>query len=366
MFSLKNRRKFIANEYTINLLKDISVGNYNEEESLQLETYLMQLNLKKPFNVIEKKSTELTTLQIQITDFCNIRCKHCLHDIKNTVHLPFESIKRLLDDAEKMDCVYVNITGGESFMHPDIEKIIKYASQKFEIRIQTNGMLCSEKQIDKIKNCHVNSFNVSLDGIKEDHEKIRGTDTFEKALNGIAILQKYGFNVEINHVVSTVNVENFERFIDFCKSNNLNQINISPIMEYGCAVQNKDIILPPKKVFDTLNISYSNDSLLKKREGFPCGAGICNNYILANGDVIPCIEFTEYVQGNINQKSYSEIYMKFPKSFSEILTTDKRNFVSCHECKELSNCNYGCRGRAKNEGDFWGIDSTSCSFYKTV
>ena len=113
-----------------------------------------------------------------------------------------------------------------------------------------------------------------------------------------------------------------------------------------------------------MDFSISNDLQLKKRENFPCGTGVAINYIFANGNVTPCIEFEEYVQGNINTESYSEIYMRFPKSFSEILAIDKKNLMQCKQCKELFNCNYGCRGRAKKEGDVFGIDSLSCSLYK--
>lgn len=89
----------------------------------------------------------------------------------------------------------IKLTGGEPFIHPDIEKIIDHTiKQGLRLTIETNGVKCTPKLVEKIAKAKGAFVSVSLDGDNaETHEWVRGVPgCFEAALQGIRNLVKGG------------------------------------------------------------------------------------------------------------------------------------------------------------------------------
>jgi uncharacterized radical SAM superfamily Fe-S cluster-containing enzyme len=78
----------------------------------------------------------------EITGACNLRCKHCLSDAgkKAPDELNTQEVKDLIDVLEKMKVFYVNFSGGEPLVRPDIFEILEYASQKNVLRTPISSM----------------------------------------------------------------------------------------------------------------------------------------------------------------------------------------------------------------------------------
>ena len=61
--------------------------------------------------------------QLELTYRCNLHCRHCYTDPYNSKEffpreLTLEEIHRLLDDMQQLGVVWLNLTGGDIFMHP--------------------------------------------------------------------------------------------------------------------------------------------------------------------------------------------------------------------------------------------------------
>jgi MoaA/NifB/PqqE/SkfB family radical SAM enzyme len=100
-------------------------------------------------------------------------CYH-LHkyDRWNTTTKSFDVIKNEIDSAILRGCNYMDITGGEPTIYPDIIRTIEYAKEKsLASCIITNGIT----SVDKIKNIidsGLTDFLVSRHGLKETHNFI--------------------------------------------------------------------------------------------------------------------------------------------------------------------------------------------------
>lgn len=129
-------------------------------------------------------------MAIEMTNKCNLNCDFCYAN-SNTFNqeLSVEQIKKAMDIIKPSDIAF---TGGEPLLrHDDIIELLPEAKRHIGnlfkgIRIETNGTL----PIDFNKfsfNGDVSqfTFNISLDGFKENHDQQRGIGTYEKALDFI-------------------------------------------------------------------------------------------------------------------------------------------------------------------------------------
>ncbi|MFC1674291.1 glycosyltransferase [Candidatus Omnitrophota bacterium] len=165
-----------------------------------------------------------------VTSKCDSKCKTCfywrgLNNTKNEMRL--EEIRSIFDSLPKTLCVL--ITGGEPFLRDDIEQVLDLAvvnDNILSVSINTNGTQ-PEKIVSILaavlrkrkypKPFHI---NVSLDGFKEAHNRIRGIDCYDKAvltLKKLAELRKEfkNFFVAAVTVLSKDNIDQLAGFMDF-------------------------------------------------------------------------------------------------------------------------------------------------------
>ena len=73
-----------------------------------------------------KTTGDITTLQLNITEKCNLRCKHC-HVMKNSENLVMskETMEDCLKFLDNHKMKTVDITGGEPTTHPEIVWFMK-------------------------------------------------------------------------------------------------------------------------------------------------------------------------------------------------------------------------------------------------
>ncbi|MCJ7546843.1 MAG: radical SAM protein, partial [Deltaproteobacteria bacterium] len=157
----------------------------------------------------------LRYLEFQLTDRCNLRCRHCyigegLHWPKGHLRqdLPYEAILEILKEFEEIHGLRLLLSGGEPLLHPhfwEINEVLRdYA---FRSVLLSNGALITK---DSAKKLRVHEVQISLDGMQEGHEAIRGEGTFTKALSAIDHLQEAGINVSIATMIHRENLTEFD------------------------------------------------------------------------------------------------------------------------------------------------------------
>lgn len=204
-------------------------GNHNEH------TYTREISEKNKIGDVD-----FSVLKMVMTTKCNLECDYCLirKNLKNrccsSEHLSLENAKKVIDAFSKY-CIQskphkrsILLYGGEPLLNLDCLKfVINYIRKlenkslfngSVEIVLETNGTLVDNEIAEELKNNNVFSI-VSIDGIKEVHDKYRKNHSlegsWEKAISGYKLLKKHG----VNSVISSVYSEAFskERFkcIDF-------------------------------------------------------------------------------------------------------------------------------------------------------
>ncbi len=112
----------------------------------------------------------------------------------------------------------VTITGGEPFCREDMGEILRFLSVSgFPITVRTNGTLLSRSMISRIATLKDIRFSLSLDGLSDVHDRIRGyKGAFAKTTDTMRALLESGVpvgNISVNCVISDKNYETLEDFV---------------------------------------------------------------------------------------------------------------------------------------------------------
>lgn len=164
---------------------------------------------------VEKEDNSIS-LNIYLTQACNLRCKHCfmLSGVKLDNELGAEQWKEILRDFKSIGGENVTFTGGEPLMNPAFEDIVKYASSiGLSVTILTNGLLWTDKLIDSLYG-HVNQIQISLDGINEQtNASVRGKGVFNKVVENIIKIANRGYRTSVATTFTLENLTAETRFL---------------------------------------------------------------------------------------------------------------------------------------------------------
>jgi len=130
------------------------------------------------FSFFKKKPLRLT---VYVNDICNSRCTTCyIWKNKENVLLEPEHIHRFIDESFALfGRQQVTLTGGEPLLWPGIYGIIDYIFQKGgSAHLLTNGLLLTERVIDRLALSNIGSIAISLNSadpaIHDESRGIRG------------------------------------------------------------------------------------------------------------------------------------------------------------------------------------------------
>jgi MoaA/NifB/PqqE/SkfB family radical SAM enzyme len=194
---------------------------------------------------------------IGITYNCNSRCVMC--DIWKME--PHELMK--VEDFKKLPTTLrdVNISGGEPFLHKDIVAIVRTVRErlpKARIVISSNGFstkLIEMRITEILKYVPDIRVGISIDGLQEMHDKIRGIPNgFNKCMDTVDMLKRVGVkNIRLAFTVTTDNVAHFPKVYDLSRQKGV---------QFTCAfAQSSDFYFGAKQ-----NFEHPDPKLLK--EGF--------------------------------------------------------------------------------------------------
>lgn len=268
------RFKFSENEFNW-WKKDLSKFPIPEQKRFD---ELGVVHKSKNAPLFERNSkTKIDKYQIEITEVCNLKCEHCyLGKTKRKKTMSYDSFCKIVENGIRKGLKIVELTGGEPTLHPDFDKIVKYTKSKgLYLSLITNGTVkINPKSFDLIQ--------VSIDGIKETHEKIRGVNgIFSKITENVNYYKKY-----TSVVIATVLLPSTSLWEVFQLHKMFSlPIRVGPPVPTGNANG-----LSPKEMMELYRRSFAfyDQMGLDVRHKFSCDAGNIFFYYDVESDVSPC------------------------------------------------------------------------------
>lgn len=323
-------------------------------------------------NLILRNSSELLKpkwIWFEATDRCNSHCVHCSIWRKKPTEnvLSVKEIKKVFSDPLFQNLEYIIVSGGEPVLREDIEEILLTLHRvcpKAKLDLSSNGLL-PERVIDVVKTMAQNDVSigvgVSIDGIGEKHDLIRGTKgNFEKAnqlLRELTLMrEKYNNKVKpiIGFTLSNFTLDSFEEVRDYAQKMKVDLVvqwynessfydNVGKNLIDKTNNREKMIKILQSLPYNPLNdlwIRWLRDKCIK----FQCFAMYTFCVLRCNGDIVPCLSHWDIKAGNVREKSPRQIW---------------HNYESKKTRKIVKNCS-GCLNS-------WGVGwSFSSSFYPNL
>lgn len=127
---------------------------------------------------------------MHLTYRCNLRCPFCyIGNPEKQEELDTESWLRFLDGVPRLSLL--SYSGGEITLRPDFKTILRKSLDTGRVTFLTNGTLMDEEIIDISVRRGLFLMGVSIDGLEEKHDTVRGAKgTFQKAVSVIEALQE--------------------------------------------------------------------------------------------------------------------------------------------------------------------------------
>lgn len=305
----------------------------------------------------------------ELTLKCNLRCNHCASSAGKSRNneLTLEESLSISKQFQEMLVDEVIFTGGEPLLNPHWDTIGNYLTkQNIKVGMVTNGLLISDDIIKKMKSCEMNAIGISIDGLEEDHDKIRGIPgVFRKTIQGIESLIKNNIKVTVITSVTGLNISTLEEIYNLVLSLGTWKWQLQPIYPLGRSSENKSLHLSSEQfiklgeyIFNLRPIAlkkglevvpadscgYFSDFDFPDFKWQGCNAGRFSCGIMSDGRVKGCLSWPdEFVEGDLRKDDLWTIWFREGAFYNlrHFIEEDMRG--SCKGCEFALECGGGCQ-----------------------
>lgn len=328
--------------------------NENELQKLA-EEYNQRTSIKKNFHAI-----------VAVTMACNFKCFYC-YESHPQIFMSDDVCKKLVKLVERKAKEGCNISivwyGGEPLMNFRVIRnlsevfigICKEENVQYSAEMISNGYLFTDQIIKEIQGFKIGKVQVTLDGMKEKHNKRRGVigagDSFERVFCNLKKLYDKGIQVKVRINVDKTNIESAYELIDFLAQNSLKKadITLGMLKDFSTSAQDytRDILFDMEEFSEEF---FRFRCYLKKREFenaankmYPkpkcntCTLDAPNALVIApDGQCYKCISQIGEQKFSIGKIDDEGIEYKEYQRYSPF------QMKQCRECVYLPICKGGC------------------------
>lgn len=328
----------------------------------------------------------------ELTPVCNMDCKMCYVRLSRQQQEsigPLRTAEQWLalgQKAKDAGMLYLLLTGGEPFLHPQFRQIMEGLHRMgLLISINSNGTMIDEDTVAWLKICPPVRINISLYGVDDaTYGRLCGNPKgFSQTSRAIDLLMQAGIPVKLNCSLTPDNAPYLKEMVAFANEKKLN-IQVAgymfpPARKAPGSVGENVRLTPEQAAWYT---AYSEYLLLGKEKfiergcqsGFltdpeePCAdtgdvmrcrAGRCSFWITWQGNITPCGMFPEQDSPNVFTQDFGAAWEKVKAQVAKI-----RLPAPCANCSAKMTCR-ACGAMVLSEsGSFEKVPSYRCQMTK--
>lgn len=300
---------------------------------------------KMPVYFIARQTGRLRPLPVNLTFSvsyrCNSRCKTCNVWRKRVQDFTLDEYEQTFRQLGHTP-YWLTFSGGEPFLRSDLIDIVLASYQHCQpgiINIPTNGLLTDrivsgvERLVREAKKSQI-IINLSLDGIGEEHDRLRGVPgnylKLRESYDRLQAIKASNLTIGIHSVISQHNIDNIIPLMQHVRQEWQPDSFITEIAEERVELDTIGLDITPApdayrqvaqdliadidaetadgvagiaQAFRRHYYAVAVRTLQEQRQVLPCYAGIASGHIAPNGDVWTCCIRAEPI-GNLRERSY--------------------------------------------------------------
>jgi len=303
-----------------------------------------------------------------------------------------------MDDLKAFHVPVLILSGGEPLLRPDIFDISRRAKDMgFYVGLSTNGTLIDEAMIGRIVDVGYDYVGVSIDGLRETHDRFRRLPgAFDASMHGMRLCRDAGIKLGMRFTMTQDNAAELPALLDLMATEGIEKFYFSHLNYAGRGnINRKDdaLLKTTRWAMDLLFerswnytrrgirrefVTGNNDAdgvylLFWVRKHFPqledhlrrvlarwggnsSGVNIANIDNL--GNVHPDTMWWHYTLGNVKDRPFGDIWTDTTDPLMAGLKASPRSVHGrCGQCRYFDICGGNTRVRAHQlTGDPWAED----------
>ena len=358
--------RVLASRFGIGFERAVGDARYVAERLL-CQGFLGETEKNPPIRV-----PKLKTLQVYITDRCNLACAHCCAMGMPEGDLPPDSYRKMVDELVEMGGRDITLTGGEALLHPGLKELLAYGARHCTMTLLTNGTLLDMEWARLLSDLGDVRIQVSLDGSRaEIHDAVRGEGAFARALRGIDHLHEAGLERQITLAATVMagNLSDLPGIVDLASKLGVPRLRFIPLRKKGRAEREWDSVGASVDESDyetffgrmldggngntpAVDVSCGLDGfMIALPEAFsaddlwcPVGTQLV---VTARGDAYPCmlLQHEEFALGNVFREGLARVMAsESMRQTCAALVERRQKIEECACCPWRNLCQGGLHG----------------------
>ncbi len=300
-------------------------------------------------------------LILELTRACNLHCRHCYlaAGAPRDNELSTNEWASIIEHFAAGGGLRVVFTGGEPLVHTGFLDLVTLAKRRgLGVSILTNGTLLDRAvpALAGLLRPGVDIIQVSLDGMRDEHDYMRGEGSFDRAVSGIKAAISTGLRVQVATTVTPHNRRSILELYEFVAELGVSSFKLSPGVPVGRLQSSVtysaflDLCAALRERSERVGLPVAGCDLgspipVDVRALYSCKAGVSSAYVDSTGNVYPCPLFhglDAFRMGNLRDGSLEDVWR------SDRWTVLRRNLsdTKCASCPLLNYCRGGCPFRA--------------------
>jgi Y-X(10)_GDL-associated radical SAM protein len=312
----------------------------------------------------------------EITLACDLKCDHCGSRAgkRRSGELTTDECLDLVRQLARMGTREVTLIGGEAYLRRDWLKIIReIRDQGMDCTMQSGGLNLTEERIKAAVDAGLQALGISVDGLREVHDRLRGVKgSFEAAFQALRTIKKFGITSSVNTQITSLVIPQLRELMNLFIDAGAKNWQIQLTVAMGRAADNPELLLQPYELLKLMpllaelyeegadrgfllqpgnNIGYfgpyesvwrgSGDDRVYWSS---CNAGQNTLGIEADGTIkgCPSLPTSPYAGANIRDLSLKQIWGKTDELTINRGRTSEQLWGFCGSCYYADVCKAGC------------------------
>lgn len=306
-----------------------------------------------------------TSIHVEIVSECNERCIHCFipHELKTDL-MDEGLFYRILDQSKELNLLHITISGGEPMLHPRFVDFIKKCREyDMSVNVLSNLTLLNEKMISEMRKNPLLSVQTSIYSMHpEVHDGItRHQNSLAKTCASVRKLVESGILTQVSCPIIGANYDTYKSVEKWTADLGISVgFDYSIIAKYNHDKDNLSCRLSYEKLdeyiaekinCDTSYLKSLNKIITENKQksisDYICS--VCNSSLCIgpNGNVYPCVGWSDRVVGNVDRSSLCDIWFR-SSEVKKLRSIRRQDLSECISCDQKDYCSV-CMVRNSNE-----------------
>ncbi len=315
----------------------------------------------------------------ELTLACDQKCAHCgpRAGKRRPGELTTEEALLVVDELAELGVGEVVLIGGEAYLRGDVTTIVRaIRAHGMRCTMTTGGLNLNAKRAKALVEAGVGSITVSIDGLRDNHDHVRGVPgSWDRAFAAIRNIKAAGGKVACNSQINALTMPDLLPLLELLAAEGIHSWQLQITVPHGNAADHPELIVQPymfPKLYEVLervldraaelgvriwpgnNLGYFGPlearlRAAQKKHFRGCTAGVTTLGIESDGSIknCPSLGGPNNVGGNVRDHAIRDLWERTYEMGYIRRRTREDLWGFCGDCYYADTCMAGCTAAAE-------------------